>query len=678
MEIIDQQDSVLEEPFPGDNSSGENKQDSDIEEQTDSNATKEEEKRVENDESRQPDPPGEQVSGSAEPEDKSTQAPVTPDVEDHPDPIEEKPAAVTASDPGGFAEFNYSSLSREDLVSRLRDLLEAQSVQAIMTDVDNIKLNFYKKFKLETEAKRKKFVEEGGRIEDFKTPDDSLEIEIKELFRKFRERKTEFNRTLEQQKKENLTLKYEVIEKIKDLVNRKESINKTFNEFRDLQREWRSIGLVPQSSLKDMWETYHYHVEKFYDFIKINKELRDLDLKKNLEAKISLCEKAEELILEPSVVNAFKTLQKYHDQWREIGPVPTDKRTEIWTRFKEATYKVNSRHQQHFEDLKKSQKKNLEQKEILCEKAEDICNLVLKSHREWDDKSRELVKLQKVWRTIGFAPKKDNTKIYQRFREACDTFFSRKREFYAANKEVQQNNMQLKTELCIQAESLKESTEWKKTTEELIRLQKKWKEIGPAPKKQSDQIWKRFRTACDQFFERKSDFFKNIDKTYETNLQLKQDLIKEIEAFKTTDNIEANFKKLNEFQRRWTEIGFVPIKDKEALQDKYRDVINKHFDSLKIDDQQKNILKFRNRLNNLVQKPNMGIKLNQEREKYLTRLQQLRSDIVLWENNIGFFAKSKNAETMIQDVESKIHSAKETIKTLEMKIDMIDKADSDD
>jgi hypothetical protein len=572
---------------------------------------------------------------------------------------------------------DYSSLSREDLLNRLQELLDNKDVRDLRTDVDNIKINYYKKYKVEVEQKRKHFVEKGGDIDDFVAPDDPLEPRIKELLKRYRDIKAESNKTLEQEKIENVDKKYAVIDKIKDLINRKESINKTFQEFRELQKEWRSIGLVPQQNLKDLWETYNHHVETFYDYIKINKELRDLDLKKNLEAKIVLCEKAEELLLEPNVLEAFKKLQKYHDQWREIGPVSPELRTDIWERFREATSKINKKHQQHFEDLKREQKNNLEQKRLLCEKAEDISNYSFQTIREWEDKSRELIELQKVWRTIGFAPKKDNNKIYKRFRTACDQFFARKREFYAQNKEMYQNNLQLKTDLCIQAESLKDSSEWKKTSEDLIHLQEQWKLIGPVPRKYSDQIWKRFRAACDYFFNRKSEYYNTIDQTFEDNLAKKEELIKEIESYQLTGDLTEHFKQLNEFQRRWTEIGFVPIKEKDAIQERYRLALNKHYDNLNIDDNKRNLLKFKNRVSSLIQKPKADLKLKQEREKFITRMQQLKSDITLWENNIGFFAKSKNAQSMIDEVNNKIASAKEAIKLLESKIEMIDNLEAD-
>ena len=570
---------------------------------------------------------------------------------------------------------DYSSLNKKDLVDTLKDIIDKKPILQIKNDVELIKINFYKKHKADIERKRKNFLKEGGDIEDFKVEEDPLERMLKEYLKKYKEIKAEYNKKLEDEKQENLDKKYQIIEEIKDLVNRKESINKTFHEFRELQKKWRSIGLVPQQNVKDLWETYHHHVEAFYDYIKINKELRDLDLKKNLESKIELCENAEELLLEPNIISAFNELQKLHEQWREIGPVPPDMRVEIWERFKETTSKINKKHQEYFLNLKKEQKKNLEAKSALCEKVEEINSMAITTHKEWEDKSNEIIELQKVWKTIGFAPKKDNNKIYNRFRTACDNFFNKKREFYSQNREQQNDNLQLKTDLCVQAEALQDSDEWKKTTEELITLQKRWKEIGPVPYKYSDKIWRRFRQACDKFFEKKETYFSQIDNSYEQNLKKKEKLIKKIEELNITDNVEECLKKLKEFQREWAEIGFVPYKSKDEIQDKYRNVINKKFDDLNVDETRKNILKFKTKLDNLKNKPNGIQRIRQERDKYNNKLKQLENDIVLWENNIGFFTKTKNAESMINGVESKIEDAKKRIALLKEKIRLIDESE---
>jgi hypothetical protein len=577
-------------------------------------------------------------------------------------------------------EEDYSQFSKTELIHKLSNLLTTKNVEKIRTSVDSIKINFYKKHKAEQDKIRKDAEEAGSLAEgvEMEFDIDPLEETLKDLLKKYRDLKTEYNQKLEQEKVKNLQEKYKIIDEIKELVNCNESINDTFHQFRELQNKWRTVGIVPQSNLKDLWETYHHYVEIFYDYIKINKELRDLDLKKNFEAKMEICEKAEELLLEPSIIKAFKTLQKLHEAWRETGPVPQESKVEIWERFKAITSKLNKKHQDYFEGLKSTQKKNYESKVILCEKAEEICNVEIKSPKDWEHNYQEMIELQKIWRTIGFAPKKDNNKIYNRFRAACDGFFNRKREFFAQTKEEQSNNLQLKTDLCIQAESLKESNEWKATTEDLINLQKKWKQIGTVPRKHSDLIWKRFRAACDYFFNRKAQYFNNIDSQYDENLKLKLELIAEIENFVAGDQPEENFQKLKEFQRRWAEIGFVPLKQKEEIQKKYRDAINKQFDNLKIDDSKKNMMRFKNKIENISTKTKGGNKLRFEREKYISKLKQVENDIVVWENNIGFFAKSKNAESMIAEVQRKIQAGKEEIKTIEEKVRMIDAMDDDE
>ncbi len=567
---------------------------------------------------------------------------------------------------------DYSTLTEVELINAMRDLLENHAEEDIKVDVDSIKLNFYKKHRAQADEEKKKFVEDGGAEEDFEALNAPYEDDLRNLLKEFRQIRNKQHRELEDEKEENLQRKYEIIEEIKNLVNRKESINKTFQEFRELQQEWRDIGLVPQSKLKDLWETYHHHVENFYDYIKINRELRDLDLKKNMEAKINLCEKAEELLVEPSVIKAFNILQKYHEQWREIGPVPRDKKEELWERFKAATSKINKKHQAYFEGRKQEQKKNLEAKTVLCEKAEEIANQEIKNHKDWDKKSRELIELQKVWRTIGFAPKKDNNRIYERFRSACDKFFDAKREFYAQNKELQTNNLQLKTDLCVQAEALKDSTDWRKTTEEFIHIQKKWKEIGPVPRKHSDAIWKRFRAACDFFFDNKSEHFHHVDEEQVENLQLKKDLIEEVKNFEPSKDDEADLQQIKEFQRRWTDIGYVPFKEKDAIQNEFRDAINKHFDSLKIDEQKRNLLRFKTKMSNISGSTRGNNKMRYERDKYVNKLKQLENDLILLNNNVGFFANTKNAESLIDDVNRKIQETQEKIEFLKEKIRIID------
>lgn len=573
---------------------------------------------------------------------------------------------------------DYSGYTKTELIETLVLLIDNRAPAEIKNDVDRIKSLFYRKLKHESEERKNKFLEEGGKPEEYRPWVDPDDARVKHLLEKYREKKTDYSKVQEAEKYENLKKKYEIIDKIKELVNREESINKTFHDFRALQNEWHATGVVPQSSLKDLWENYHHTVEVFYDYIKINKELRDLDLKKNLESKVLLCEKAEALLLEPSAVNAFRALQEYHDQWREIGPVPQESKNDIWERFREATAQINKRHHEFFENQKDVQKKNLDAKIALCEEVEAISKAELKSFRDFDEKAEKVVELQKIWRTIGFAPKKQNNKVYQRFREACDAFFEKKRSFYSDNKEIQMNNLQKKIDLCIQAEALQESTDWKATSDSLIRLQKEWKEVGPVPRKQSEKCWKRFRKACDHFFNRKTEFFNELDTSYEDNLKAKMALVEELENFSPGTEVQAAFERLKEIQRKWTEIGFVPFEKKDEVANRYRNALNSQFDRLKIGDDDKSILKYRNKLDNLRTNPKASRKVRNERDKFFTKIKQLESDIVLWENNIGFFAKSSNADTMIREVRDKIENARKLIKTLEEKVRMIDQSGLDD
>lgn len=573
-------------------------------------------------------------------------------------------------------EIDYTKLSREDLVKHLDEIMNNNPINDIRKDVEAIKASFYKKQKPINEKKRKEFLDQGGNIEDFAPVEDPIETELKDLFKRYRKLKADYNRQLEKVKEDNLQKKYEVIEELKEIVNKDESIGDTFKEFRELQQRWKEIGQVPQQKLKDLWNTYHHHVEKFYDYININKELRDLDLKKNFEMKTGLCEKAEKLTEEKSVVTAFKALQKLHNQWREIGPVPNEHKEPLWERFKEATRIINKNHQDYFKNLKDEQKNNLERKEKLCEQAEEIAAKELTNHKEWTEQTTEIIDLQKVWRTIGFAPKKDNNKIYARFRNACDKFFGKKREFYAQNKELQDENLEKKIELCEKAEALKDSTDWKKTTKDLINLQKEWKEVGPVARKHSDKVWKRFRAACDHFFNNKSEYYANIEKEFDSNLKKKQEIIESVKNYKFTSDVNENYEALKKFQEDFSEIGFVPYKMKDKIQNEFREELNKQFDKLKVDDDEKKLLKFQNRLETLQHKPKASTKIKHERDKFFNKIKKLESNITLWENNIGFFsADSKEAQEMLNDYKEKIESARKEIEILEEKIRMIDRAE---
>ena len=566
------------------------------------------------------------------------------------------------------SEDRFAGKSKEELVGLFARMLEEQPVQSIRRDVEALKIAFYRIRRAEVEAARRRFVEEGGAEEDFTPAVDGVETQLKELFREYRRRRDEFIANLEAEKERNLKIKLEIIEELKELVNSDETLNHTFTKFRELQQRWKETGIVPQQQVKDLWETYNLHVENFYNFIKINKELRDLDLKKNYEQKVALCEQAEALLLEPSIVEAFHKLQKLHDEWRETGPVANEYKEALWERFKAASSRINKQHQEHFEALKAEQVKNLGLKTELCVATEELAAQPLTTRKEWNRASDRLLEIQKTWKTIGFAPKKDNNRIYERFRTACDRFFEAKRQFYAGVKAEMEHNLQLKLELCEAAESLSGSEEWKKATDELIALQARWKQIGAVARRHSDAVWKRFRAACDKFFERKSAHFASVDGEHEENLRRKLALLDEMEA---ADVKAGGYEVIRDFQRRWGEIGFVPIKQKDAVQKRYKAAVDALFSVLRGSERDRSMDRFREKVSTL--KASGDRRLRSERERLYNKVRQLEQEIALLENNIGFFAKSKNAEALVADVRAKIDRARGEMAAAIEKVKLIDR-----
>ncbi len=562
---------------------------------------------------------------------------------------------------------DLSTRSKQELVDLFASLLESEPVQTLRKSVEAIKIAFYKQHRAEVDAARKAFEAENGEEAVFTPATDGLEIRLKELFKEYRRRRDEYIANLDSIKEENLKTKLAIIEELKELVNSDETLNNTFSKFRDLQQRWKDTGVVPQSKVKDLWETYNLHVENFYNFIKINKELRDLDLKKNYEQKVQLCEAAESLMMEPSIVEAFHKLQKLHDEWRETGPVANEYKETLWDRFKAASSRINKQHQEYFDSLKQEQMKNLALKSELCAKTEALAEQPYTSRKEWNKASERLIELQKMWRTIGFAPKKDNTRIYERFRTACDRFFEAKREFYAGIKSEMEHNLALKQEICEAAETLQSSDDWKHATEELIALQAKWKQIGAVSRRHSDAIWKRFRAACDRFFERKSQHFASIEDEHEANLKKKLALIEEMSA---ADVKEGGYDLIKEFQRRWSEIGYVPIKQKDAIHKKYKAAVDQLFGILRGSERDRSMNRFKERLQGM--KGSDDKRLRNERERLYNKVRQMEQDIALLENNIGFFSKSKNAEAMIADIREKIAKSKQELQDTIEKVRLID------
>ena len=571
--------------------------------------------------------------------------------------IEEQEAPMAGDDISGLGE--------AELVALFAAKIESEPVQTLRPVVEAIKIALYKQHRAKVEAEKRAFVEAGGDEAAFVPAVDEHEVRFKELFALYRNERDKHIAMLEASKEENLKVKLAIIDELKELINSEENINTTFARFRELQQRWKEAGLVPQQNVKDVWETYNLYVENFYNYIKINRELRDLDLKKNYEAKLALCEQAEELALETQIVEAFRKLQKLHDEWRETGPVAIEFKESLWERFKEASSRINKRHQEHFEGLKAEQIKNFALKQELCEKTEALLVREILTRKDWNKASEELLEIQKVWKTIGFAPKKDNNRIYERFRTACDKFFELKRNFYAGVKSEMEHNLALKQELCAEAEALAMSEDWKHATDELIALQARWKQVGPVARRHSDAIWKRFRAACDKFFERKSAHFSSVDSEHEQNLKLKQALLEEMKA---ADIKAGGFDMVKEFQRRWSQIGFVPIKQKDALQKEYKAIVDAMFSTLRSSERDRSMNKFKERVSNM----KGSNQLRSERERLFNKVKQMEQDVALLENNIGFFSKSKNAEALIADVREKIARAKRDMSELIEKIHLID------
>lgn len=552
---------------------------------------------------------------------------------------------------------DFTSMSIPELLGVFEQLIEAEDKTEMHKNAETIKSCFYKLLKKDQPTP------EPGEEAPEKTQESAEEAAFKKLYARYKVLRADLLRNIEQQKERNLEEKLSIIEGIKALLDKQEDINHTFPEFRALQLHWKEVGPVPLSRTKDIWETYQHYVEKFYDYVKINNELRDLDFKRNQEIKEKLCERAEALEEEPNVVSAFHKLQKLHEEWRETGPIARHLRESMWERFKKSTTAINIRHQEHFEEQKKDQRKNLEEKLVLCEKAEAIAEKADDDGVNWNKNAKEMEALQKEWRTIGFATKKENQKVYDRFRAACDKFYGQKREFYTDFKKEMQDNLVHKTALCEQAESINMSDDWRRTTDQLIHLQKQWKEIGPVPRKQADAIWKRFRSACDVFFTRKSEHFSQQDASYEDNLKAKEALIAELESLDpTTAGDPAAL--LREFQNRWGQIGFVPVKEKEKINNAYKNAINKHFGHLNPGSSEKRGGYRSNRGRS--DEPRSG------RDKFIQRFRQLESEIAVWENNMGFFAKSKNADKIIADTCRKIEAARKELGELEEKIKQIE------
>ena len=535
--------------------------------------------------------------------------------------------------------------SLAEIVKAFEELIQNEDRMKMSKEAEAFKSAFYK-----TLAKEKADVENAE-----ESPLAEIENAFKEMYNAYKKERAEYNKGLEEEALANLALKEAVISDLKELLEKQEDVTGTFQQFRDIQDRWRAIGQVPPQNYRNINETYHLYVEQFYDMLKINRELRDLDFKKNIEAKEQLCAQAEKLAESEDIVAAFRELQTLHEQWKEYGPVAKEFREQIWERFKAATAVINKKYQSHFEDIKAKQSENLAAKTALCEKVEEIASREVSDLAQWNDFSKEIEDIQNEWKTLGFASKKENQKVYDRFRAACDKFFERKREYYQGYKEGMNNNLEKKIAICEEAEQLKSSTDWKKTTDRFIELQKEWKEIGAVPRKKSEQLWKRFRAACDEFFAERDKQAKPENDFY-GNLKAKTRLIEVIKAYELKGDA-SDAEALKEFQTKWNAIGFVPFKEKEKVAKAYKDAISK-FPSP-------------SRSPRRSAKPQLS-----ESEKLIQKYHSLQQDIATYENNIGFFSMSKNSEALINQMQQRIDQAKAELEALAEQIKKLNESEN--
>ncbi|MDR2086437.1 MAG: DUF349 domain-containing protein [Dysgonamonadaceae bacterium] len=565
-------------------------------------------------------------------------------------------------------------LTKNEVVDQLAVIVNEPLNESVKTQVDALKQAFYKLKRIENESAKQVFIQAGGQEEEFVPETDEWEEKLKELLAVFREKKASLTAEADKTKEGNLEAKKAIIEKLKILIENKDDFYKIYNEFRKLQQQWKEIKSLPQNSVNDLWKEYQHYTEKFYDLLKINNEMRDYDFKKNLELKQTLCEAVERLEEEKDIISAFYQLQKLHLEWREIGPVARELREELWTRFKKASSVINKKHQEHFESLRLMEHRNLDEKIAICKEMEAIDYSKLTTFKEWDKQNKQVLALQEKWKTIGFAPKKNNVKVFERFRAACDVFYAKKGEFYKLIKEIMDVNLEKKKQLCEKAEALKDSREWKETSDKLVSLQKEWRTIGQTSHKYSDAIWKRFIAACDYFFEQKNAHLSSQKTGEIENLKKKKDIIAQINAIDESLSGNEAIAQIRELMDEFNNAGYVPFKEKDKIYKEYRTAVNKHFDRLKVDESERRLQSFKSNLNDLsAGESKSKNRLLSEREKLMRTYERLKADIQTYENNIGFLSvSSKGGGGLLKEMNRKIEKLKEELELIVKKVELID------
>ena len=559
--------------------------------------------------------------------------------------------------------------TKQEVLERVKEI--ARSAEAPnKEELDHLKTTFYKLHLAERDAQTKEYLEKGGDPEKFVLLPDDTEEAFKAEMQIIKEKRAKIFLQQEEEKQENLAKKLEIIEKIKAMATSPEEANQSYNDFKALQQEWKEIKTVPADKANELWRNYQLYVEQFYDLLKLNSEAREYDFKKNLEAKTALCEAAEKLDEEPDVISAFHQLQDLHQQYREIGPVAKELREQIWSRFKAASTVINKKHQQYFEEIRSKEEKNLEQKTALCEKLEAIDLDAIKTAAQWETTTKEVIAMQQEWREIGFAPQKMNVKIFERFRTIKDVFFSMKAAFFKELKSQYSSNLEKKQELVKKAQELADSTDWKKTGDKIIALQKEWKTVGVVPRKQGELLWKDFLDACNKFFEARNKANAGTRNTEHSNLAKKREVVAKLKDLleNPVENVQQALQKLTE---EYNSIGHVPFKEKDNIYKEYHEVLDKIYKDLHISNAKRRLDNFKNNLKNVAEKGSDA--LDNERGRLLRRYDQLRSDITTYENNLGFLnAASKKGNSLVEEMNRKVQKLKDELELVKNKIKAID------
>lgn len=559
--------------------------------------------------------------------------------------------------------------TKEEVVNRVKEIAQSEEL-AEKQELDLLKQLFYKFHNNDIQEARNAFIEGGGEPEKFEPQIDPLEPEFRASMQLIRDRRAAAQEELERQKAENLKRKLEILDRIQQLASTPEEANSAFDEFKALQNEWKEIKLVPAERTTELWKNYQLYVEQFYDLLKLGHELRDYDFRKNLETKTRLCEEAEALIEAPEVVAAYNQMLILNQEWKETGPVARELREEIWNRFKTATTAIYKRHQDFFEARKAKEEENLNQKTALCEQIEAISTDDLKTSSDWDEMTKKIIEMQATWKTIGFAPQKMNTAIFERFRKGCDAFFEKKAQFFQALKESLNENLAKKKELVEKAESLKDSTEWRSTGDILIRLQKQWKEIGNVPHKYSEELWKRFVGACDQFFEARQQATAGVRDEQNANKEEKQNIIERLKELAAKEGEEI-IQEVKELQKKWNEVGHVPFRDKDRLYKEYREVCDKIYGALSASHAKRHLNNFRNNLAQKIEKE--GGSLSNERQRMMRAYERMRDELNTYENNLGFLSSnSKKGNSLVDSMKKKVEKLRDELSLLAQKIKAVD------